>query len=201
MKQTLSRSVPTLLIAAFAFSSAVGPGDARAEPSPYAAPKGKALVVFVRDRFGDRKVPYAILNAKGECLSVLEGVGSGLLSRDPGKQTLYVMSTTIQRLELDLAAGRTYFIRIESRGGMAKGVAKVTLAQRGSPAFKEINTWLAEVKPSEATPDSCRPDKKGRIPKKVAKADESWKTADAAEHAKYTMSKKDGLTAKEVSKL
>jgi hypothetical protein len=178
--------------------------SASAGESPYVAPKDKGVVVFIRDRFVDRKINYVIVDADRQCLGVMDDKKAELIPMKPGKHTLYALGGNARRVEVNVEAGRTYFVRIYSHTAMAKGMVGLTAARRGTEAFEQIPTWTKDLKNGEGS-DSCRgttvDDKRGRIQKRIDRTDADWKGDSEEERAKFTLKKKDGLTAKEAAKL
>lgn len=206
IESNMRRTRPILLVPLLVgLLPSMAPVPASAADSPYVAPKVKALLVFVNDRFIDRKVKYTVFTAERDCLAVFGGEESELVEMKPGKHTLYAMGANVNRMEVDLAPNRTYFVRINSKTRYSKGVAVITPAQRGTETFDQVNLWIAETKVTKGK-DTCRgtkieDDKRGRIPTRIGRADEEWKAGDDAFRAKHSLQKKDGFTAKEVAKV
>lgn len=180
-----------------------------ADESPYVAPKDKGLVVFVRDRFHNRKASMLILNGKRQCVAVVSGdkVASELIPVEPGKHTMYAYGGVIQRVDLDVEAGRTYFVHIEYRSRYAAPTINLTPAKRGSEMAGKVSSWVKEAQVNDHANDECKGSdqavetKRGRIQKKIDREDSEWESKDEAYREAHTMNKNDGMTAKEVAKL
>jgi hypothetical protein len=208
MKTTRRFFLLSLLFGALAAVSAQ-PAARAAEKSPYIAPKGKALVVFVRDRFGSRKHSMLIVNEDRDCIALIRGDkdASELVPMEPGKHTLYAWMGVIQRIDVELEAGRTYFVRANYRSRYAAPIVELVPARRGTDTFKEVSTWTKGAKINGHAGDECTDvdgavdTKRGRIQKKIDKEDAGWKTKDQAYRDEHTMKKSDGMTPKELAKL
>jgi hypothetical protein len=197
------------ILVASAFLIQASPASA-AEKSPYLAPKDKALVVFVRDRFRSRKISMIIINEKRQCIAFIAGDkdASELIPMEPGKHTLYALIGVIQRVDLEVEVGRTYFVRANYRSRYAAPTINLTPARRGTDTFKEVSTWIDGAKINDHTNDECKDTqgapietKRGRIQKKIDREDEEWKAKDQAYRDEHTGKKSDGMTPKELAKL
>lgn len=175
-----------------------------AADAPYVAPKDKAYVVFLRDRFVDRKMQYFVVDENRQCLAIMDDKKAERIPMKPGTHTLYAMGGNARRVDVDVAAGRTYFVRIYSHTAMAKGIVGVTPVKRGTEAFDQLPTWTKDLRTSDPG-DECRgvtiDDKRGRIQKRIDRTKSDWEADSDEERAKFTLDKKDGLTAKEAAKL
>jgi hypothetical protein len=205
MKNPSPRSLfPLFLAIAASIVLTSPPSEASAEGSAYVAPKDKALVVFIRDRFVDRKIKYVVIDSDRQCLGVMDKKKGELIPMKPGKHTLYAIGGNVRRVDVDLAAGRTYFVRIYSHTAMAKGIVGVTPARRGTEAFDQVPIWTKDLATSKGT-DDCRgimvDDKRGRVQKRIERTDADWKADSEEERAKYSLQNKDGLSAKEASEI
>jgi len=181
-------------------------GSADADSSPYVAPKDKAYIVFVKAGRSSKKMQFLIFDKDLKCVSMFEDVVSEIIPVEPGKHTLYTMATNAHRMEFNVEAGRTYFIRI-SLPKYGYGTVKLVPAKRDSDAFGQVKDWVKGAKASDPDKDACRglqlgPGKRGKdpYPGKRDAADEKWK-ANAEYRDKLTMKNKDGFTAEEAGKL
>lgn len=181
-------------------------GSADADSSPYVAPKDKAYIVFVKAGRSSKKMQFLIFDKDLKCVSMFEDVVSEIIPVEPGKHTLYTMATNAHRMEFNVEAGRTYFIRI-SLPKYGYGTVKLVPAKRDSDAFAQVKDWVKGAKASDPDEDACRglqlgPGKRGKdpYPGKRDAADEKWK-ANAEYRDKLTMKNKDGFAAEEAGKL
>jgi len=175
------------------------------EPSPFVAPDGEALVVFIQNERDDRKMTFLVFVPSTECVASLSGREAEVVPMTPGKYSFYVAGYDTRRIEIDLEAGRTYFIRVYSRDRFATRTTEVTPARRGTDSYKEIRTWLDGAAVTYARDDQCRgkpiEGRPRRTQKGITEANVDWKDADDVFRAKYSLSKEDGLSAEEVARL
>ena len=180
--------------------------SAAADGSTYVAPKDEAYIVFVKAGRGSKKMQFVIFDGDLTCVSLFEGNVSEIIPVKPGKHTLYTMATNAHRMEFNVEAGRTYFVRI-SLPRYGYGTVKLVPAKRDSEAFAQVKDWVKGAKASDPNEDSCRGSqlgagKRGKdpYPGKRDNADNKWK--ESAEYReKLTMKKTDGFTAKEAGEL
>jgi hypothetical protein len=193
------------LIGALALS-VIPLASAAADSSPYVAPKDKAYIVFVKAGRGSRKMKFLIFDKDLKCVSLFEDNVSEIIPVKPGTHTLYTMANNAHRMEFNVEAGRTYFIRI-SLPKYGYGTVKLVPAKRDSDAFGQVKDWVKGGKASDPNEDACRGEqlgagKRGKdpYPGKRDSADEKWK-ANAEYRDRLTMKKNDGFTAVEAGKL
>ncbi|MGB8330400.1 MAG: hypothetical protein WCE62_09755 [Polyangiales bacterium] len=182
------------------------PGSALADEfSPFVAPADKALLVLIQNERPDRETTFVVFDADKKCVASVGGRRAELVPMKPGKHTLYVTAYNTRRIQLDLAAGRTYFIRIYARDRFATRVTEVTPVQRASDAFMRLKDWLDGTIVTHADDDQCvgRPldKRRDRTQKKMMEANVDWKDGDDAFRAQYTLHKDDGLSVDELSML
>jgi len=180
--------------------------SAAADGSTYVAPKDKAYIVFVKAGRGSKKMQFIIFDGDLKCVSLFEGNVSEIIPVNPGKHTLYTMANNAHRMEFNVEAGRTYFVRI-SLPRYGYGTVKLVPAKRDSEAFAQVKDWVKGAGASDPNEDSCRGSqlgagKRGKnpYPGKRDNADNKWKE-NAEYREKLTMKKTDGFTAEEAGKL
>ena len=110
----------------------------------YVAPRDRALVVFVRES-GSRQDHLTIIDEQSRFLTLIEKPGRHLKSIvTPGKHTFYFGDV----VRADVAAGRTYVIRITAKrdwmSGQWPSVAEPAL--RNSKAFSASPNWIRNTK-------------------------------------------------------
>jgi len=151
-----------------------------------------------------------IINEKRHCIAFIAGDkdASELIPMEAGKHTLYAFLGVIQRVDLEVEAGRTYFVRANYRQRYAAPTINLTPARRGTDTFKEVSTWTKGAKINVHADDLCQgagdaamETKRGRIQKKIDREDTEWKAKDQTYRDEHTMKKSDGMTPKEVAKL
>jgi hypothetical protein len=151
-----------------------------------------------------------IVNEKRQCVAFIAGDkdASELIPMERGKHTLYAFMGVIHRVDLDVEAGRTYFVRANYRSRYAAPTINLTPARRGTDTFKDVSKWIDGAKINDHTDDLCLDakgapieTKRGRIQKKIDREDAEWKTKDQAYRDEHTGKKSDGMTPKELAKL
>jgi len=175
------------------------------EFSPFVAPEGQALVVLIQNERNDRGTTFVVFDPDKKCVASVGGRTAEIVPMNPGKYTLYVSAYNTRRIELDLAAGRTYFVRIYARDRFATRVTEATPVHRGSAAYMRLKTWLDGAMVTHSHDDQCvgKPldKRRDRTQKKIMEANVDWKDGDDAFRAQYTLSKDDGLSADELGML
>ena len=121
---------------------------------------------------------------------------------NPGRHTLYVTAYNNHRIDLDLVAGRTYFIRLFSIEKVATRVSDVTPVQRGTESYKLVKSWLRGARVIQGIDDPCRgkplKERANRTQKRLNEANADWKNGDELYRFNYRLLKEDGFTADEV---
>jgi len=199
VKTTLQILLFSLVLAAL-----LGPRSAAAnDKSAFVAPEEGALVVFIQNAPDDRAMNYIVFDADKQCVAEVGGREAEVIPMNPGRHTLYVAAYNNHRIDLDLVAGRTYFIRLFSTEKFATRVSDVTPVQRGTDSYKFVKTWLEGARVIHASDDPCRgkplKERKNRTQRRLNEANADWKNGDELYRFKYKLLKEDGLTAEEVS--
>ncbi|MGB8222546.1 MAG: hypothetical protein WCF10_08155 [Polyangiales bacterium] len=191
MKNETTIRLLALLFAALVTGGAASPAAAD-EPSPFVAPDGEALVVFIQNDRDDRKMTFLVFVPSTECVAELSGREAELVPMAPGKYSFFVGGYDTRRIEIDLEAGRTYFIRVYSRDRFATRSTEVTPARRGTDSYKELKTWLDGAEVTHAREDQCRgkpiEGRPRQIQKGIMAANVDWKDGDDVFRAKYSLS-------------
>lgn len=172
------------------------------ESADFVAPEHEARVVFIQNLYEDRAESFIVFDANRQCVAEVGGRQAEVIPMKPGKYTLYIASFRNQRIELDLAPGRTYFIRINSVAKTSNRATEVTLIQRRTESFKLLKTWLQGVRVTHGRDDPCRgkplKERKNRTVRRIVDADAQWKRGDEIYRYRYMLLKEDGLTPAEV---
>jgi hypothetical protein len=172
------------------------------DKSPFLAPADGALVVFIQNLHEDRSMSYIVFDADKQCVAEVRGREAEVIPMKPGKHTVYVAAYNNHRLDLDLAAGRTYFVRLFSLEKVTTRVSDVTPVQRGTDSYKLLKSWLAGATVVHASDDPCRgkplKERKNRTQRRLNQANADWKNNDQLYRYEYMLLKEDGLTAEEV---
>lgn len=202
----ISHQVLFVLFVLTALAALASPRPAAAyDKSAFVAPQGEALVVFIQNLRADRSMSYIVFDPEKECVAEVGGRQAEVVPMKPGKHTLYVTGYNTHRIELDLVAGRTYFIRLHSVEKFATRISNVTPVQRGTDSYRQVKTWLYGARVSHASEDPCRgkplKERQNRTQRRINEADADWKTGDELYRMRYTLIRIDGLTATEIDTL
>ena len=122
----------------------------------FVAPEGEAFVVFIQNTRSDRSMHFIVFDPDKKCVAEVRGREAEIVPMKPGKHTLYVAAYNNHRIDVDLVAGRTYFIRLHSVEKFATRVSHVTPVQRGTDSYKQLRTWLQGATPVHADEDPCQ---------------------------------------------
>ena len=197
------KSTHPILLMSFVVFALVAARPAAADgKSAFVAPKDGALVVFIQNAPDDRAMTYIVFNADKQCLAEVGGREAEVIPMNPGRHTLYVTAYNNHRVDLDLVAGRTYFIRLFSIEKIATRVSDVTPVQRGTESYKLVKSWLRGARVIQGIDDPCRgkplKERTNRTQKRLNEANADWKNGDELYRFNYRLLKEDGFTADEV---
>ena len=172
------------------------------DKSEFVAPADVALVVFIQNTREDQKETYTVFDLNGQCIAAVGGRQAKVVPMPAGKHTLYIAGNRNHRVDVNLLAGRTYFIRLYSIAKVANRVSDVTPVQRGTDSYKSVKTWLRGVTITQLQDDRCtgKPldERKNKTIRRLNDANAAWKNGDELYHFKYSLLPDDGFTAKEV---
>ncbi len=175
------------------------------DSSDFIAPKNEALVVFIQNHHEDRAESFIVFDADKQCVAEVGGRQAEVIPMKPGKYTLFIASFRNQRIDIDLAAGRTYFIRLNSIAKTSNRATEVTLVQRRTQSFRLVKTWLQGAWVAHGRDDPCRgkplKERQNRIIRRINDANSAWKKGDELYRYRYRLLKEDGLTPTEVGRL
>ncbi|MBT8468630.1 MAG: hypothetical protein HKN10_04985 [Myxococcales bacterium] len=181
-----------------------------AQPQPAAAydnadfiaPENEALVVFIQNLYEDRAERFIVFDADKQCVAEVGGRQAEAVPMKPGKYTFFIASFKNQRIDIEIAAGRTYFIRLNSIAKVSNRATEVTLVQRRTESFKLVKTWLQGARVTHGRDDPCRgkplKERQNRIIRRINDANSAWKRGDEIYRYRYRLLEDDGLTAAEV---
>lgn len=172
------------------------------DKSELVAPEGEALVVFIHNEHDDRALTFVVFDPSKQCVAEVEGRSAEVIPMKPGVYMFYVTGSDTRRIELDLEAGRTYFIQLHSVERFATRVLKVTPVLRGTDSYRQLKMWLEGARVSHARDDRCRgkplKERAKRTQHRMNEANADWKAGDDAYRGRHIMLKEDGLTANEI---
>lgn len=201
MRYTRWGSRVAFLLGAMALLASPRPAAAY-DKVAFVAPKDEARVVFIQTLREDRTMSFIVFDPDKQCLADVRGRQAKVIPMKPGKHTIYVAAYNNHRIDMELAPGRTYFIRLFSTEKFATRVSDVALVQRGAESSKLVKTWLRGAIVAKAGDDQCRgkplKERENRTVRRVNDANADWKNGDEIFRYKYTLFKEDGLTPAEV---
>ena len=170
--------------------------------SAFVAPGDQAVVVFIQNEPDDYIMNYVVFDPDKKCVVEVGGREAAVISLKPGKYTYYLASANNHRIDMDLQAGRTYFIRLSAIEKIATSRSAVTPVQRGTDSYKLLKTWLDGTRVILANDDPCRgkplKERANRTQRRINEANADWKNGDKIYRYNYSLLKSDGLTALEV---
>jgi hypothetical protein len=173
-----------------------------ADRSAFVAPEDQALLVFIQNEPDDYMMNFIVFDPDKKCVAEVGGREAAIISLKPGKYTYYLASSSNIRIDMDLQAGRTYFVRLSAVQRIATSRSAVTPVQRGTDSYKLLKTWLDGTRVILANDDSCRgkplKERANRTQKRINEANADWKNGDKIYRYNYSLLKSDGLTALEV---
>lgn len=177
-----------------------------AHESPYVAPEGKALVVFVRERKRlASEVTYSIVNDRGRCIALVANHWKVVARIEPGTQMLMVVTGVaqpqVQLLKVKAAAGRTYVVKMRPRVN-AKNPVELTIFRRSAEPLEMFPASIRETGPFRPNLDECTAwveARQSKLATKAAKAKEAWQAKDKEFRASHTIRGADGWTGAEVT--
>ncbi len=201
--------VPRVMFVSLAILAAAAPAVAdqpkAASESPYVAPEGKALVVFVRERKRlASEVVYSIVNERGRCIASLANDWKVAAVVEPGAQMLMVVTGVtqpqVQLLKVKARAGRTYVVKMRPRVN-AKNPVELTILRRSTQPLEMFPASIRETSPFRPNLDDCTAwvaSRRSKLATKAAQAKAAWKAQDDEFRASYTIGGADGWTGDEV---
>ena len=188
---------------------AVGtPGKAqKAEESSaesYVAPKGKAVLVLVRNRALTGSVKFRIIDKKRRCTAMLKGRTHVGMVAKPGKHKFYILAgkrvVKAERVDAQVTAGRTYIIETRPRAKMKERV-DVETVRRGTDRFAESVHWITGTKSISSNLAECTQwvaQKSSKVTAAITAAEQEWEMGGDFYRKARTLKPKDGRTKKEL---
>ncbi len=195
----------TLLIALLSVAPAAEAQIPKTHESPYAAPSDQALLVFSRPRRRQAsEVTYRIVSQAGRCLAVLDNGQQMAALLWPGKHMLMVVTgtapPTIQLLQANLSAGKTYVVKLRSRVNM-KSPVEIKVVKRSSQPLNAFPAAIRELPPAKPDLRQCTEWvswKRTKIEPRAELAKQKWDESSDEHRDAHTVRRNDGWTAREV---
>ncbi len=174
--------------------------------SPYVAPEGKALVVFVRGRKRlASEVVYSIVDKRGRCVASVANDWKVVAQVEPGTQMLMVVTGVaqpqVQLLNVKAVAGKTYVVKMRPRVN-AKNPIELTILRRSNEPLEMFPASIRETGPFRPDLDECTAwvqARQSKLATKAARAKEGWHSKDEKFKASHTIDGADGWTRAEVA--
>lgn len=174
--------------------------------SPYIAPEGEALLVFVRERKRlASDLIYSIVDERGRCIASVPNDWKVVAPVKPGTQTLMVIAGVaqpqVQLLKVKAGAGRTYVVRMRPRVN-TKSPVELSILRRSNEPLEMFPAAIRETGPFKVNLDACTAwvaKRQSKLATKAAQAKAAWKAADEEFRANQTIRAGDGWTGDEVT--
>jgi hypothetical protein len=208
MKSRLTRARLTVAVQVVALLSITPTAEAqipKTVESPYAAPAGQALLVFSRPRRRQAsETAYRIVTQAGRCIAVLYNGWQTAAPMWPGKHMLMVVTgtapPTIQLVQANLSAGKTYVINLRPRVNM-KSPVEISVIRRSAQPLEAFPAAVRELSPAKPNLRKCTEWvlwKRSKIELRAEQAKRKWDEATDERRDIHTVRRNDGWTAAEV---
>lgn len=174
--------------------------------SPYVAPEGEALLVFIRDRKRlASEVIYSVVNERGRCIASVPDSWKVVAPIKPGTQTLMIVTGVaqpqVQLLKVKAQAGKTYVVKMRPRVNTKSPVA-LTILRRSTEPLEVFPATILDTSPFKPDLEGCTAwvaARQSRLATKAAQVQQAWKAAEEEFRASQTVRPADGWTADEVT--
>lgn len=171
--------------------------------SPFLAPDDQAVLVFIQNEPHDYIMEYVVYDPDRLCVAEVAGREAAVIPMSPGKHTLYIASFDNHRIDVDLAPGRTYFVRLAPEERVAISVSGITPVQRGTESHNLVKTWLDGARVIEGSQNRCHgkplKERTKRTQRRMNEANAEWNMSDERYRLQYSLIEEDGFTANELS--
>jgi hypothetical protein len=166
--------------------------------APLQAPRGQALVVFVRPSSFGGAVKFTVLESDGRFLGDSLPSSHFGVAVPPGQHVFLVWAENTAALKADLVGGRVYYVEVSATLGFGSARAHLLAIHPGTEKWNKLSGWLAETKrlqpdiaAGQAYLDSRAADRADRI----RRAMENLSEYDQSELAERTLGPGDGVAA------
>ncbi len=208
MKRSHRVSCFVLALVALAALASAAPAAAYDRVAPYhkeafVAPEDQAVIVFIQNLKPDERMTFTVFDPDKICVAEVGGRELDIVPTKPGAYTYFVTGfNKTRRIDIDLAAGRTYFIRLFTNERPMTRVPDVELVRRASDSYMQLKFWMENAFVTHAEDDACRgkplKERANRTQKRINEANADWKNGDDAHRARYTLHRRDGLVEKDL---
>ena len=204
-RPTRARHGIALLLVALWIAPAAEAQIPKTVKSPYAAPADQALLVFSRPRRRQAsETAYRIVTQAGRCIAVLYNGRQTASPMWPGKHMLMVITgtapPTIQLMQANLSAGKTYVVNLRSRVNM-KSPVEIEVVRRSAQPLEAFPAEIRELAPSNPNLRQCTEWvswKRSKIEPRAEQAKRKWDEAGDEHRDAHTVRRNDGWKATEV---
>jgi hypothetical protein len=172
---------------------------------PYVAPPDQALVVFSRARRRQASnVTIRVVNPAGRCVAELDNGWQMAAPLWPGSHMLMLITgeapPTVQLMEVKVAAGKTYVVRLETRVNV-KSPVRISAMRRSAQPLEAFPPEIRDAIPVRPDLRKCTEWiswKGSKIEPRAQRAKQQWDGADDDYRELLTVHRNDGWTAAEV---
>jgi hypothetical protein len=178
---------------------------AKADNTPYAAPKDQALVVFTRPRRNQAsETEFRIVTQAGRCIALLENGMNAAAELWPGTHMLMVVTgtapPTVQLFQAKLSARKTYVIKLRARVNV-KSPVEIEPIRRADQAMEAFPEELLAQRPFRQELRKCTEWvswKRTKIEPRAEIAKQKWDDAPPETRDEVTVHRKDGWSADQI---
>ena len=194
-----------LLAAACSHTQLSGAGATSVyEKEQLKAPEDKARIVFVQNRYEDRKLVFTVFESDRRCVAVVGGRQAQVLDVFPGPYIFFITAyEQTRRIELYPEAGRTYFIRLYTVEKPLGSAAEITLVRRASEEHRRLRYHLEGANLSYAIDNKdcyARPLNERRTNRRLNEGNAEWNNGDKVYRDRFTLIEGDGLTHEDIDR-
>ena len=203
MKRSRRVSSRLLALGAVAALATAGSVQAYDRAAPYdkadfTPPNDQALIVFIQNLKPDEKMSFTVFDPDKICVAEVAGREIDIVPTKPGAYTYYITGfNTTRRIDVDLEAGRTYYIRLFTNERPMTRVPDVELVRRASDSYLQLRFWMDDAFITHAKDDTCRgkplKERANRTQRRINEANADWKYGDDARRARYSLHRRDGM--------
>jgi len=165
-------------------------------------PPDQALVVFIQNLREDRAMSFLVFEADRTCVAEVGGREARRVPMQPGSHTLYVSGYSTERIQLDLEAGRTYFVRLYTVQRTMARQDEVTLVRRGTDSYMSLRNWLDGAEVTKPSQDRCSGEplreRKKRTVRRILEGDADWNEGGEPYRLQHTLGPDEGFSADEL---
>jgi hypothetical protein len=198
----IGSTLPAWLVASCVGALTLCSSASAAVLDDFKPPQDQALVVFIQNLRADRTMTFLVFEADRTCVAEVGGREARRVPMQPGSHTLYVSGYSTERIQLDLEAGRTYFVRLFTVQRTMSRQDEVTLVRRGTDSYMSLRSWLDGADITHASQDHChgKPlrERKKRTIRRILEGDADWNEGGERYRIDHILAPDEGFTANEL---